>query len=117
MAQRPAWVTEALFPYAPRYADVGGAHVHYIDEGAGPALLLLHGNPTWSFLYRDNLPALIVWGDGDFAFRESERQRFERIFPRHRTVILPGAGHYIQEEASGEIVEAIRNWWDTEGER
>jgi haloalkane dehalogenase len=32
---------------------VDGARVHYIDEGSGPPLLLLHGNPTWSFLYRD----------------------------------------------------------------
>lgn len=32
--------------------DVGGARVHYLDEGGGPVLLLLHGNPTWSFLYR-----------------------------------------------------------------
>lgn len=289
MAQRPAWVSDALFPYTPRYADVGGARVHYIDEGTGPPLLLLHGNPTWSFLYRDivrglaprfrciapdypgfglsrapagydftpaahariveqfllarelsgvalmvhdwggpiglgvagrhpqrirgliigntwawpvdgdphferfsklvggpvggwfirnfnafvnvlmraamkrrrlsrqalaayrgpfstrasrvptqafprailrgreylaeveaglarlaHLPALIVWGDRDVAFRDVERRRFERLFPRHCTVILRGAGHYIQEEAPEEIVEAIRVWWDTE---
>jgi haloalkane dehalogenase len=55
-------------------------------------------------------PVLIVWGDRDIAFREKERQRFERVFPRHRTVILRGAGHYIQEDAAGEIVAAITDW-------
>ena len=35
-----------------------GARVHYVDEGDGPPLLLLHGNPTWSFLYRDVIRGL-----------------------------------------------------------
>jgi len=52
MAARPAWVNDELFPFESRFADVGGAQVHYIDEGQGPVLLCLHGNPTWSFLYR-----------------------------------------------------------------
>ena len=38
--------------------DVNGSRVHYIDEGSGPTLLLLHGNPTWSFLYRHIVPRL-----------------------------------------------------------
>ena len=33
---------------------VDGASVHYVDEGQGPPLLLLHGNPTWSFVYRES---------------------------------------------------------------
>lgn len=45
-------VAEALFPYPPRYLDLGGARLHYVDEGRGPAVVLLHGNPTWSFYYR-----------------------------------------------------------------
>lgn len=47
-ADRPAWVPEALYPFADRFAS----GLHYVDEGSGPPLLLLHGNPTWSFLYR-----------------------------------------------------------------
>jgi len=53
------------------------------------------------------LPVLILWGDRDIAFREKERIRFEKLFPNHRTVILRGAGHYIQEDAADEIVQAI----------
>ena len=49
---RPAWVDDELFPFQSRFLEVAGARVHYIDEGEGPVFLGLHGNPTWSFLYR-----------------------------------------------------------------
>ncbi len=55
-------------------------------------------------------PALIVWPTNDVAFREPERRRWEQTFPDHRTVVLEGAGHYIQEDAPEEIVAAIRDW-------
>ena len=40
------------FPFRSHYLEVGKARLHYVDEGTGPTLLLLHGNPTWSILYR-----------------------------------------------------------------
>jgi haloalkane dehalogenase len=281
---RPPWVPERLYPFEDRYVEIDGARVHYVDEGSGPPLLLMHGNPTWSFLYRDLIaglrdshrcialdypgfglssappgygftpaeharvverfverldlrevtlmvqdwggpigfatatrqpdrfaafivgntwawpksdvgtqvfsrflggpiggllilrrnffverilpagvrrkklpdevmdayrgpfptpasrrpvhvfpreilgsrpflaeiesrmpaladrPALIVWPTRDVAFRGPERERWERIFPDHRTVTLEGAGHYIQEDAAEEIVAAVRDW-------
>jgi haloalkane dehalogenase len=55
-------------------------------------------------------PALIVWPTKDVAFREPERRRWEQVFPDHRTVILDGAGHFIQEDASDEIAAAVREW-------
>jgi haloalkane dehalogenase len=282
--RRPAWIPAALYPFESRYAELDGATVHYVDEGAGPPLLLLHGNPTWSFLYREIIkglrdsyrcvapdhpgfglsraaasygyrprehaqvleqlverldlrdvtlmvqdwggpigfavatrhpdrfsrfvigntwawpkgdvgtqifsrvlggpvggylilkrnffvekilpgnvkrtklspevmaayrgpfptadsrrplqvfpreilaskpflaeieqalpklrdrPALLVWPTKDIAFREPERKRWEQLFPDHRTVILDGAGHYIQEDAPEDIIAAIRAW-------
>lgn len=284
---RPSWLSEGLYPFESRYADVRGSRVHYVDEGNGPPLLLMHGNPTWSFVYRElitglrdrfrciavdypgfglstaaagysyrpeehaqvveqlflqldlqdvtmmvqdwggpigfaiatrhperfaafvigntwawpradvatqifsrlmggpiggylilrrnffvekfipgnvkrkNLsqaamdayrgpfptpesrrplhvfpreilasrpflaeiesklpalsdrPALLVWPTNDIAFREPERKRWEQVFPDHRTVVLDGAGHYIQEDAAEEIVAAIRDWQPT----
>jgi haloalkane dehalogenase len=281
---RPSWVPADLYPFESRWADLAGSRVHYVDEGTGPPLLLLHGNPTWSFLYRNVItglrdryrciavdypgfglsrpapgygftpaehaavleqlvlrldlagvtmmvqdwggpigfavatrhpgrfaafvigntwawpksdagtrafsrllggpigrrlianrnvfvekvlpggvrqatlgtavmdayrgpfptpasrrptavfpreildsrpflaeverrlpgvtdrPALLVWPTNDVAFRERERQRWEELFPDHRTVLLEGAGHYIQEDAADEIVAAIRGW-------
>ncbi|HEY3354449.1 MAG TPA: alpha/beta fold hydrolase [Polyangia bacterium] len=282
---RPGWLPQSLFPYESRFQEVDGCRVHYVDEGQGPPLLMLHGNPTFSFLYRkviaglrdrfrcialdypgfglstaragydfrpathsrivegfvdalglDGLtvmvqdwggpiglglagrrservralvigntwawpadapttvrfakvmgslvgqlaitrlnffvnvlipggvkrgklpqevmtayrgpflrpedrapvaifpkeilasheylgaverglaalrdrPCLIVWGDADIAFREAERRRFEATFPRHRTHVLHGAGHYIQEDGGEEIALAVRAWW------
>jgi haloalkane dehalogenase len=55
---RPGWVPEQLYPFESHFAAIDGARVHYLDEGSGPPLLLLHGNPTWSFLYRDIIKAL-----------------------------------------------------------
>jgi haloalkane dehalogenase len=281
---RPAWVPQELYPFESHYAHIDGAAVHYVDEGSGPPMLLLHGNPTWSFLYRDVIkglrdryrcialdypgfglsraapgygytpaehaavveqlvshldltdvtlmvqdwggpigfavatrnperfsafvigntwawpkadlgtrifsgllggpiggylilqrnafvekilpanvkrrelprdvmdayrgpfptpqarrpmhvfpreilasrpflsqierdlpklsdrPALLVWPTKDVAFKERERKRWEQAFPDHRTVILEGAGHFIQEDAADEIVSAISEW-------
>jgi haloalkane dehalogenase len=55
---RPAWVDDGLFPFESHFVDIDGHTVHYVDEGSGPTLLLLHGNPTWSFLWRDVIRAL-----------------------------------------------------------
>jgi len=52
------WLPDELYPFQSRYAEVEGARVHYVDEGHGPTLLLLHGNPTWSFLYREIIKGL-----------------------------------------------------------
>jgi len=41
-----------LFPFESRWFECAEGPVHYVDEGAGPPILFLHGNPTWSFLYR-----------------------------------------------------------------
>lgn len=41
------------FPFAPHYVEVNGLRIHYLDEGAGDEVILcLHGEPSWSFLYR-----------------------------------------------------------------
>ncbi|MEV0251587.1 alpha/beta fold hydrolase [Nocardia sp. NPDC050712] len=55
---RPAWVDDALFPFESHFIEIDGHTVHYVDEGSGPTLLLLHGNPTWSFLWREVISAL-----------------------------------------------------------
>jgi haloalkane dehalogenase len=48
------------FPFEPHYLDVDGLRMHYVDEGPadGPVALLLHGMPTWSYLYRTIIPAM-----------------------------------------------------------
>jgi haloalkane dehalogenase len=283
--QRPSWVDDELLPFTSRFIELHGNSVHYLDEGSGPVLLMLHGNPTWSFVYRQaiatlsdrfrciapdlpgfglstaapgyghlpaehaqviaalmrrlelsevtlvlqdwggpiglhaaqaepdrvralvigntwgwpvngdihfemfsrmmggavgaelirrvnlfvnvmipaghrrrklssaemqhyrlalptrerrqasaifprqilrgraflqevqdgmdalaRLPALIVWADADVAFREKERLRWEQTFPHHSTVVLAGAGHYLQSDAPEEFSDAIARW-------
>ncbi len=52
------------YPFAPHYADVRGYRVHYVDEGPrdGAPILLLHGQPSWSYLYRHMIPPLTAAG-------------------------------------------------------
>jgi haloalkane dehalogenase len=42
----------ALYPFQSRWFETDGIRVHYVDEGTGRPILMCHGNPTWSFLYR-----------------------------------------------------------------
>jgi haloalkane dehalogenase len=46
------------FAYEPRYLEQDGLRMHYLDEGDGDPVLCLHGEPTWSFLYRKMIPGL-----------------------------------------------------------
>ncbi|WP_040699123.1 alpha/beta fold hydrolase [Nocardia vinacea] len=286
--ERPAWVDDELFPFESRFVTIDGHTIHYVDEGAGPTLLFLHGNPTWSFVYREvigalrdefrcialdypgfglssahpdyrylpeehiqvvtafvdalalngvtlvahdwggpiglatveqrpgafarlvlantwgwpngdpkahiashvmgglvgrllirqlnlfvnamipaghrlrkptaeemdhyrkalatpdrrqasavlprritasralladveaglpglaPLPTLIIWGNADVVFGDKERRRWEQLFPNHHTVIIDGAGHFVQSDAPWKFAAAIRDWWSKE---
>src|SRR4030095_13572304 len=62
------------YPFASHYVSVGtprnaGARLHYLDEGSGQPVLLVHGNPTWSFHWRRLITAL--------------RDRYRCIAPDH----------------------------------
>jgi haloalkane dehalogenase len=46
------------WPFEPRYVEQSGLRMHYVDEGGGDPMLLLHGEPTWAFLYRKMIPRL-----------------------------------------------------------
>ena len=52
------------YPFAPRYLDLGNLRLHYVDEGPrdGAPLLLLHGEPSWSYLYRKMIPLFTAAG-------------------------------------------------------
>ncbi len=54
----------ADFPYVPRYHEWQDLRMHYVDEGPrdGPVALLLHGMPTWAYLYRDMIGPLVDAG-------------------------------------------------------
>ena len=51
-------IAPALLPFEHRYLELDGVRIHYLDEGSGNTVLLLHGNPAWSFLYRKIIAGL-----------------------------------------------------------
>ncbi|MCX7700994.1 MAG: alpha/beta fold hydrolase [Gemmataceae bacterium] len=48
----------SLYPFTSNYFLMGGLRLHYLDEGAGDPIVMLHGNPTWSFYFRNLVLAL-----------------------------------------------------------
>lgn len=47
-----------VLPFESRYTEIEGYEMHYLDEGEGPVVVLLHGNPTWSFMFRALIASL-----------------------------------------------------------
>jgi len=58
-----------LYPFESHYHTITGHRLHYLDEGQGPVLLMVHGNPTWSFYWR--------------TLVEAFRGRYRVIVPDH----------------------------------
>ncbi|GHO80373.1 haloalkane dehalogenase [Ktedonobacter sp. SOSP1-85] len=80
------------YPFEPHYLEVDGLRVHYIDEGPREAapVLLLHGEPSWSYLYRGMIPLLVAAGHRVIApdlvgFGRSDKptQREDYTYKRH----------------------------------
>lgn len=59
----------AEYPFQPRFLDIDGHRLAYLDEGKGPAVVMVHGNPSWSYLYRNLVGGL--------------RDRYRCIVPDH----------------------------------
>jgi haloalkane dehalogenase len=58
MPARKFTVDPNEYPFTSRWLERSGSWMHYLDEGTGRPVLLLHGNPTWSYLYRNIIKAL-----------------------------------------------------------
>lgn len=50
------------FPYEPRYVEVEGLRMAYVEQGSGDPILMLHGEPSWGYLYRHMVPSLSTVG-------------------------------------------------------
>lgn len=50
------------FPFDGKYVEVRGSKLHYIERGKGQVFLFLHGNPTWSYLWRNVIPPIAEHG-------------------------------------------------------
>jgi haloalkane dehalogenase len=100
------------FPYEPRYVEINGARAHYIDEGSGEVILCLHGEPTWSYLYRKMIPILAaahrVVAMDFIGFGRSDKftEREDYTFEMHRSTIAS----FIQKLDLTNITAVVQDW-------
>lgn len=57
MSNEP-WIDTTQYPFKPHYFQTGAGRMHYLDEGSGSPVVLVHGTPTWSYLYRQLIKTL-----------------------------------------------------------
>ena len=100
------------FSFEPRYVDIDGARVHYIDEGNGDIILCLHGEPTWSYLYRKMIPILSknhrVLAMDFIGFGRSDKfsEPLDYTFEMHRRTIAA----FIEKLDLREITMVVQDW-------
>ena len=109
------------FPWVPHYLEWRGLRVHYLDEGTGssasgrskPTLLCLHGEPTWSYLYRKMIPPFLAAGyrvvAPDFiGFGRSDKPVEEGFytFDMHRDFIL----NLVEKLNLSGVTLAVQDW-------
>ncbi|HET8913548.1 MAG TPA: haloalkane dehalogenase, partial [Ktedonobacteraceae bacterium] len=80
------------YPFAPHYVEVDGLRIHYLDEGPreAPPVLMFHGEPSWSYLYRKMIPVITTAGYRAIApdlvgFGRSDKpvQRTDYTYQKH----------------------------------
>jgi haloalkane dehalogenase len=64
--------------------------------------------------YLGEMPALLIFGDVDGLIKLGWLDRLERIFPRHRSIVMQGCHHFPQEYDAVGVATAIGRWWDEE---
>ncbi len=77
---------DGTWPFRARYSDAPGFRMHYVEEGSGPeTLLLLHGEPTWSYLFRQQIP---VWAARHRVIAVDHMGFGKSAAPQYRTYCL-----------------------------
>jgi len=86
------WTFDGTWPYEPHWFDSGDGRMHYVDEGPrdGRPVVLVHGNPTWGYLYRNFIPPLVEAGHraivpDHLGFGRSDKPADPELYrvPRH----------------------------------
>lgn len=100
----------AAFPYESRFVDVLGSRMHYVDEGSGEPFLLLHGQPTSSYLWRNVIPHLT--GSGRcvapdlIGFGKSDKPDIEYRFFDHAEYLFG----FVEALGLDNITLVIHDW-------
>ena len=86
------WTFDGTWPFEPKWFDTPDGRMHYVDEGPrdGRPVVMVHGNPTWGYLYRNFIPPLVEAGyraivPDHLGFGRSEKPRDAELYrvPRH----------------------------------
>ena len=106
----PGW------PYAPQYLQVDGLRMHYVDEGprdAAVTALCLHGQPSWSYLYRKMIPVFAaadvrVVAPDWFGFGRSDKPEDDAwyTFDRHRDSML----RFVEQMDLRNVMLVVQDW-------
>lgn len=100
------------YPFEPHYAEIDGLRMHYVDEGAGEPILLLHGEPTWSYLYRKMIPILSgrwrVVAPDLFGFGRSDKPT-DRAFYTYERHVASIAALLERLDLTG-ITAVVQDW-------
>ena len=103
------------YPFEPNYMDVGGPRMHYVDDGPtdGDPVLMLHGEPTWSYLYRHMIPVCSAAGHRVIApdligFGKSDKP--SRISDYSYQVHMDWLGAFIERLDLKRITLVCQDW-------
>ena len=108
------------YPWGPQYVQdlpaLGGLRMHYLDEGSAQApltWLCLHGNPSWSYLYRKMMPVFLAAGDRvvapdlvGFGKSDKPKRAAAHTFTWHRQVLL----ELVERLDLREVVLVVQDW-------
>jgi haloalkane dehalogenase len=101
----------ALYPFESHVLDLGGIQYHYLDEGRGEPIVMLHGNPTWSFYYRHLIADLrgryrVIAPDHIGCGLSDKPQKYEYTLKRH----IANIEALIQHLALKRITLVMHDW-------
>jgi haloalkane dehalogenase len=100
------------FPFTPHYVEINGLRVHYVDEGKGETVLCLHGEPSWSFLYRKMIHPLssrhrtIAMDFIGFGRSDKYTERSDYSFQMHRDTLAA----FIDQLSLDRITLVVQDW-------
>jgi len=103
-------VISADYPFESRHLDVLGEKMHYIEQGKGRPFLFLHGNPTWSYLWRNILPSVSQIGRSVapdlVGFGKSAKPNIGYTFLEHYGYVQG----FIQEMQLKDLILVVHDW-------
>ncbi len=103
------------WPYPPRYVEFDGLRMHYVDEGPRGArvVLCLHGEPTWSYLYRRMIPVFLdaglrVVAPDFFGFGRSDKPTDDAVYTWdfHRDSLI----RFVSALGAGDLTLVVQDW-------